>query len=138
VRNNKPIQIFEHKTLNIGDQGFTRSRWEALGWYNEKHGESFFSLTPNGVKFNQHVGVIQVANITIEVLPKISQVVEKGDIQKWQKVLIDMLRECRWMHVYAHEKASLRFKQNSILEAYLELFILECEELIRQGLVKKI
>jgi len=133
----KPIQVFEHKQLLIGDHGFTRHHWEALGWYNEKHGGGFFALTPKGVKFNQFVGVIQVGNITIEILPKISQVVEKGDKAKWQKVLIDMLRECRWMQVYAQDKASLRFKLNSILEAYLELFVQECEEIVRVGLVKK-
>ncbi|HPN71127.1 MAG TPA: restriction endonuclease [Saprospiraceae bacterium] len=89
------------------------------------------------MKFNQFVGVIQVGNICIEILPKISQIVNQGDKEKWQKVLIDMLRECRWMQVYAHEKASLRFKPNSILEAYLELFLYECEQLLRHGLVKR-
>ena len=46
MRNNKPIQVFEHKQLLIGEHGFTKSHWEALGWYNEKHGGCFFSLTP--------------------------------------------------------------------------------------------
>ncbi len=137
MKNNKPIQVFEYKQLLIGEHGFTKSHWESLGWYNEKHGGDFFSLTPKGVRFNQYVGVIQVGNLTIEILPKISQVVEKGDKDKWQSVLIDMLRECSWMQIYTHDKAALRFKYNSILEAYLELFIQECEELIRQGLVKK-
>jgi 5-methylcytosine-specific restriction enzyme subunit McrC len=137
MRNNNPIQIFEHKQLFIGDHGFTRNHWDALGWYNEKHGGHFFTLTPKGVKFNQYVGVIQVGNITIEILPKISQVVEKGDKAKWQKVLIDMLRECRWMQIHSHEKASLQFKPTSILEAYLELFIQECNGILRSGLIKK-
>jgi 5-methylcytosine-specific restriction enzyme subunit McrC len=137
MRINKPIQVFEHKTLSVGTKGFEKPHWEALGWYNEKHGGSFFTLTPNGVKFNQYVGVIQVGNITIEVLPKIGQATDEKEKAKWQKVLIDMLRECRWMNVYAHEKASLRFKPNSILEAYLELFVLECEKILRQGLIKK-
>ena len=35
---------------------------------------------------------------------------EKG---KWQKVLIDMLRECKWMKIYSNDKASLRFKPNT-------------------------
>lgn len=134
---NKPIQVFEHKTLNIGANGFKKNHWQALGWYNEKHGSRFFTLTPSGVKFNQYVGVIQVGNITIEVLPKIGQAADEKEKAKWQKVLIDMLRECRWMNVFAHEKASLRFKPNSILEAYIELFINECEKIIRQGLIKK-
>lgn len=137
MSNCKPIQVFEHQQLKIGDQGFLKSHWEALGWYNELHENKFYVLTPKGVKFNQFVGVIQVGNITIEILPKISQTTEKEDKAKWQKVLIDMLRACRWMTVHAQDKASLRFKPNSILEAYLELFIKECEDLIRQGLVKR-
>jgi len=139
VIQNKPIQVFEYEHLLYKEHGsgFTKSHWEALGWYNEKHGGSFFSLTPKGVKFNQYVGVIQVDNLTIEILPKISRIVGKDEKSKWQKVLIDMLRECRWMQVYAHDNAALRYKPNSILEAYLELFLQECEELIRQGLVKK-
>ena len=137
MRNNTPIQVFEHEHLLYKEHGFTKSHWETLGWYNEQHGGVFFSLTPKGVKFNQFVGVIQVGDLTIEILPKISKVVEKNDKEKWQKVLIDMLRECRWMRIYSQDKAALRFKPNSILEAYLELFVQECEELIRQGLVKK-
>jgi 5-methylcytosine-specific restriction enzyme subunit McrC len=134
---NKTIQVFEHGQLLINDHGFARHHWEALGWYNGNHGGSFYTLTPKGVKFNQYVGVIQVGNITIEILPKISNTVEKGDKAKWQRVLIDMLRECRWMQVHAQDKASLRFKPNSILEVYLELFVHECEEIVRAGLLKK-
>jgi 5-methylcytosine-specific restriction enzyme subunit McrC len=137
MKMNKPIQVFEHKQLLMDDRVFTRSHWEAMDRYNDAHGGCFFTLTSKGVKFNQYVGVIQVGNITIEILPKISQTVEKGDKAKWQQVLIDMLRECRWMQVHAHEKASLRFKPNSILEAYLELFVQECEEIVRMGLIKK-
>jgi len=137
MRNNPPIQIFEYGFLKIGEQGFDRPHWMALDKYNETHGGGFFSLHHNGVKFNQYVGVIQVGNITVEILPKIGKTAPKGEEAKWQKVLIDMLRECSWMQVYAHEKASLRFKYNSILEAYLELYIIECEKLLRLGLIKK-
>lgn len=137
MRINKPIQVFEYKTLTINSNGFKENHWKALGWYNEKHGGNFFTLTPNGVRFNQYVGVIQVGDLTIEVLPKIGKEAEEKDKAKWQKVLIDMLRECRWMNVYTHEKANLNFKPNSILEVYLELFINECEKILRTGLIKK-
>jgi 5-methylcytosine-specific restriction enzyme subunit McrC len=137
MRNSNTIQVFEHKQLLIGQSGFQKHHWEAMGRYIDRFGDKFFSLTLKGIKFNQYVGVIQVDGLTIEILPKISQVVEKDDKTKWQKVLIDMLRECRWMKISAHDKANLCFKSNSILDAYLELFILECEELLRQGLVKK-
>jgi 5-methylcytosine-specific restriction enzyme subunit McrC len=132
-----PLQVFEHTNLPIGYQGFEKRHWSALGNYNEQHGGCYFSLTPKGVRFNQYVGVIQVDNLTIEILPKIGKNEADENKSQWQEILIDMLKECSWMQVYANEKAALRFKPNSILEAYLELFILECEIIMREGLVKK-
>lgn len=137
MKHSKPIQIFEHQYLQIDEKQFLRRHWEKLGWYNETHGGGFFSLTPKGVKFNQYVGVIQVEDLTIEILPKIGKTAEENNKAVWQGVLIDMLRACNWMQVHAHEKAALQFKPNSILEAYLELFIRECEQIHRMGLIKK-
>ncbi|MCR9155227.1 MAG: McrC family protein [Bacteroidetes bacterium] len=138
IHQSKPIQVFEHELLRINEEiGFTQRHWKSLGWYNEKHGGDFFTLTPNGVKFKEYVGVLQVDNLTIEVLPKISRQAPKGEEAKWQKVLIDMLRECEWMRVHSHDKASLRFKPHSILEAYLEIFLNECELIHRAGLLKQ-
>ena len=110
MRNNKTIQVFEHQQRLIDGREFQYHHWEALGLYNSTHKGEFFTLLPKGVKFNQFVGVIQVGNLTIEVLPKIGRTAVDEDKSLWQKVLIDMLRECHWMQVYAHEKASLRFK----------------------------
>ncbi|MBK7302650.1 MAG: restriction endonuclease [Saprospiraceae bacterium] len=138
MRINKPIQVFEYDFLPIGPRGFENSHWEALGKYNDQHGGNFFRLTYNGVRFQQYVGVIQVGNLTIEILPKIGKEADSsGNKDEWQQVLIDMLRECNWMKIHAHDKASLQYKYNNILEAYLELFISECEALFRHGLIKK-
>lgn len=138
MRINRPIQVFEYDFLGIGRQGFETEHWEALGKYNEEHGGNFFRLTHNGVKFQNYVGVVQVGNITIEILPKIGKEADPtGNKDEWQRVLIDMLRECNWMKVFVHQKASLQLKYNSILEAYLELFIKECESLLHKGLIKK-
>lgn len=138
MRINEPIQVFEYDFLGIDCQGFKKEHWEALGKYNDEYGGDFFRLTYNGVKFQQYVGVIQVGNITIEILPKIGKESDpNGNKDEWQKVLIDMLQECNWMKVHAHQKASLQYKFNSILEAYLALFINECESLLHSGLIKK-
>ncbi|KAA2240368.1 restriction endonuclease [Chitinophaga agrisoli] len=134
---NQCIQVFEHQQLNINEQGFTRSHWEKLGWYNHKYGGRFFTLTPKGVKFSHYVGVIQVGNISIEILPKVGREGDETNKEIWQRVLIDMLQECNWMRVHSNENAALKLKSNSILEAYLEIFIQECEVLLREGLVKK-
>jgi 5-methylcytosine-specific restriction enzyme subunit McrC len=106
-----------------------------LAVYNEKHGGQFFDLLHNGVKFKEYVGVIQVRNLTIEILPKIDR--NEFDENAWQGILLDMLRECHWMRVHSHEKASLQYKHNSILDAYLEIYLNACERLLHEGLVKK-
>jgi 5-methylcytosine-specific restriction enzyme subunit McrC len=133
--NPKPIQVFEHDRLMIGEQGFTESQWDALGFYNQKCDSRFLTLLPKGVKFSEYVGVIQIGRQTIEILPKIDR--QETDKIKWQQVLINMLHACHWMEQFALQTAPLRIKHNSILEAYLELFISQCERLLRIGLIKK-
>lgn len=129
------IQVFEYERLPVDENIFTRRHWENLGLYNDKRDCKFFELLPNAVRFKQFVGVIQVGNLTIEVLPKVDRM--SSDKGVWQSVLLDMLRECRWMQVHAHQEASLRLKHNSILDAYLEIYLNCCERLLREGLVKK-
>lgn len=128
------IQRFEHTKLLFGE-GFNKHHWEALDKYNQNHGGRFFDLLHNGIKFKEYVGVIQVDNITIEILPKVDK--SSLDEKNWQAILLDMLRECRWMRVHAHEKASLQLKHNSILDAYLQIYLNACERLLHEGLVKK-
>lgn len=137
MRPGQPIQVFEHQLLPIAKEGFRREHWEKLGRYCDRHGHSWCTLLPDGVKFHQYVGVIQLGNISIEILPKVERTVAETEKAKWQQVLIDMLRECHWMQVFSHDSASLKLKTNSILDAYIEVFIRECESIVREGLVRK-
>jgi 5-methylcytosine-specific restriction enzyme subunit McrC len=133
-----PIQVFEYATLVVQeDSCFQRRHWQLLGWYNETHGGRYFDLSPNGVRFKQFVGVIQAGDLVIEVLPKVGKQVAEDQKASWRNVLLEMLAECHWMQVHANQKAFLRHRPNSILEAYLELFVQECEQLLRAGLIKK-
>lgn len=134
---NKPIQRYEYGLLKIGDEGFTRSHWEAMGLYEQQHGKGFFTIYPDSIKFAQYVGVIQVNEITIEILPKVDRGNQKHQKSKWQQFLLDMLQECNWMQTWSHQKAFLQFKYNNILEAYLSIFLSKCRQLLRMGLVKK-
>ena len=101
------IQRFEHTKLLIESGVFEKKQWEALASYNQRNGNRFFTTLHNGILFNQYVGVLQVDNLTIEVLPKVDQ--SELTLGQWQTVLLEMLRECHWMQVYAHQEASLRY-----------------------------
>jgi 5-methylcytosine-specific restriction enzyme subunit McrC len=131
----KTIKVFEHEYLGIGDQDFYLPHWKALARFNARNGNKYFILYPEGIKFNQYVGAIQAGNITIEVLPKS----DKGetDKNKWHRVLVKMLSECKFMRVEHPELAHLQLQNNSILEAYFQYFLNEIQKLFHAGLIKR-
>ena len=129
------IQVFEHEKLKVDKKGFQASDLKALQAFHGDNGVPYYSLIHNGVKFSQFVGVLQLGNLTIQVLPKIDRV--EASPENWNGILIDMLRQCGLLKADAPTSSDLRLKSNSILELYFELFVLECEKLVHQGLAKK-
>lgn len=131
------IAVFEHDFLPIDEsKGFTRRHWELLGKYNDSNNHCYFSLSPNGIKFLQYVGAIQAGDLTIEILPKIGRQSDE-DKKKWQVVLLDMLKSCHWVKIHHYGNANLQLKSQHVLDAYIELFIQECEVIVREGMIKK-
>jgi 5-methylcytosine-specific restriction enzyme subunit McrC len=68
------IQVFEHQTLHYGrmynDVGFTVNHFNALAKLNELHENKYFTVVHKGIKFAQYVGVVQIEDLCIEILPK--------------------------------------------------------------------
>jgi len=132
------ITIFEHDILRC-DKGETRISVELLKSLQSYTGEGspYFELCHNGVKFNEHVGVIQIGKTLIEVLPKADKnPVTNEDEEKWRNILIDMLRAVGSFDIKSSSQSHLKIKPNSILDLYFEMFIKEVEYLIHNGLVK--
>jgi 5-methylcytosine-specific restriction enzyme subunit McrC len=134
--NSITISVFEHEKLTLKSKpNFTVKLFEQLGKYYGINGTPYFSLIHKGVKFNQYVGVIQVGDTTIEVLPKTDR--STLDKNTWRDVLIQMLRITSGIEAASTSKSDLRLQRNSIFDLYIELFIKECERLTHQGLAKK-
>jgi 5-methylcytosine-specific restriction enzyme subunit McrC len=134
--NKNRITVFEHDTLKLGKSGnrLSEEQLKALqGFYGDK-GVSYYKLIHNGIQFNEYVGVIQVGNLIIEVLPKADRYKQKSE---WQKILIGMLKAVHAFNVKAPSSSSLNIKTNFVLDLYFELFIKEVEYLFKKGLVKK-
>jgi 5-methylcytosine-specific restriction enzyme subunit McrC len=132
------IQVYEHERLRISDdRGLTEGHLDLLIKYNEQHGGKFFSVIHQGIKFSQYVGIIQVKDITIEILPKADKAVSDNEKGMWRTILIDMLIECRVLNIESWGYANLDVQKKSILDIYLELYLNEVERLIREGLIKK-
>ena len=140
MTNNKfHITVFEHEKLLVGkgDKSISDEQFEALQKYHG-NGVPFFNLIYNGVKFNKHVGVIQVGKTLIEVLPKADKNPQSEAIEnKWRDILIDMLRAVGGFDVKQTSSSNLKLKPNTILDLYFELFINEVEYLLHTGLVKQ-
>jgi len=131
----EPIQVFEHDVLRVGEQGLTARHFDALVKFNQRHGDRFFTVRYQSLRFGSYVGVLQVGKLTIEVLPKADRSV--GDKTLWRDALIEMLRCCGHLRARLPTWADLHLQRTPLLNLYLEAFLFEVDSLIRQGLVKR-
>lgn len=134
MQTNHYIQVFEHQVLKVDGKQLTQQHLDALAYFDEQHQHQYFTLVHKGVRFRQYVGVLQVGQLTIEILPKTDQ--HSTNHQQWQKVLLELLHACRFVKIDAISKAPLQLKTSPLLWLYLELFVQEVELLITRGLQK--
>ena len=138
----KHITVFEHQVLRL-DQEFdgvrlNEHRLKTLQSYYGEKGVPYYSLIHKGIRFTEYVGVIQVGDLIIEVLPKADNTLSAVNEKKqWRDILIDMIYSVSAFDIHAPSSSSLKLKSNSILDLYFELFIREVEYLLHNGLVKQ-
>lgn len=133
------FRVYEHRALRTdkpddAGQKITLQQLKLLQAYHGEKGTPFFTLINSGVKFCEYVGVLQVGNLTIEVLPKTDALDDKDT---WQRFLVSMLRTTGMLDIEQTGFASLKLKGNSILDLYFLLFLKEVKYLLQTGLVKK-
>jgi 5-methylcytosine-specific restriction enzyme subunit McrC len=137
---NPPITVFEHEVIRFdkGEKRITEDQFLALQKYYGDKGVPYFKLVCNGVQFNEYVGVIQIGNTLIEVLPKADNLADSVSVEKkWRNILIGMLRTVGSFDIKATSYSNLKIRPNTILDLYFELFISEVEYLVHNGLLKQ-
>jgi 5-methylcytosine-specific restriction enzyme subunit McrC len=143
MASSKLIRVFEHQAIKLHQviEGvtFDETSLKALQGYYGSEGVPYYSLTNNGIKFNEFVGVIQVGNTVIEVLPKADKTTDSDiDTKKyWQELLVKILSVVGLFDIQSTSDSSLKLKSNSILDLYFALFIKEVEYLLHSGLAKQ-
>lgn len=133
------IVVYEHQQLRHDRDGkFSIEHHQALEkYYQDGKHCPYFTLIRNGVQFNEHVGVLHVGNLLIEVLPKADKASGLDAEKKWRTLLIDMLRSVGSFQISATSNSTLKTKPNSILDLYIEMYIHELETILHRGLIKK-
>ena len=132
-----PIIKYEHEFLHIKNEGLKTTHYEALIWLNNLHGNKYFTIEPKGIRFKQYVGVIQLDGITIEILPKADRNNDAQTKDKWQNVLVEMLKACRKIKINPYENAQLKQGKLNLLELYFDQYLTEVQLLLRNGLAKQ-
>jgi 5-methylcytosine-specific restriction enzyme subunit McrC len=132
------ITVYEYDCLYRGheERKLRPHILEALQVFYSSSEREYYKLIHNGIKFNSYVGVLQVGDTVIEVLPKADRGADGTEIE-WRKLLIAMLRFTSDVAPDAPSSADLTLQPNSILEHYFEMYLRELEYLIRMGLVKR-
>jgi 5-methylcytosine-specific restriction enzyme subunit McrC len=130
--NRQYITVFEHQTIRlnqkIGEVTFDEHKLNALQSYYGNTGVPYYTLIHNGVCFNEYVGVIQIGETVIEVLPKADLAYDTpSDKKLWRNKLIEMLYAVGIFDIQAPSSSSLKLKSNCILDLYFELFITQVQ-----------
>lgn len=129
----KTIRVFEYEKLKIGDKGFTTSHYYSLLAFSEQHGFKYFNIGRESITFKSFVGIIQVGNVILEILPK----VDKMGKEECYKILLTMLSRSGMLNIHNSEKAAQNLKRHTLIELFFLQFIKEAELLVYQGLKKK-
>ena len=110
--------VFEHQAVwtDRGDNKLTPKELKALQNFYKEKDFPYYTLIYNGVRFCEYVGVIQVGNLKIEVLPK----ADNNGEDHWRNLLINMLKAVGLFKVNAPTNSNLGLKSNSILDLYFE------------------
>lgn len=139
MRKPKSIQVFEYEHLYIGakyeEVTFEENHFDALVKLNELHGNKYFTVGYKKITFKHYVGVLQVDDLCIEVLPKADR--SSTETNLWRDVLIDMLKATRKLKVNQVEHANVTKQSKHLLDIYFEWYLNEVQKLIHQGLIKK-
>ena len=137
------ITLFEHERITLGQRlrGPTNQYFEPSDFARLQQfygsGSPAFRLLHRGIQARSLVGVIQVGDLVLEILPKADRADAAGDTHAWRGQLIAMLRVVHGLRLRAPTESRLALRPGALLHLYFELLVTEVERLLRRGLVRQ-
>lgn len=134
----KVIKVFEYSQLTVDGIDFTQAHFDQLVRYNELHYNKYFSVGHKRLYFKNYVGVFQVGNLVIEILPKADKKVKPTDElkNKWHNALIYMLHICGHIKIDSISRANLKLQSITLIDLFYKLFLDEVKTIVHQGLIR--
>ncbi len=118
----------------IDGKEFLPSHLKNLQEYYGDTGVPYYFLIHNGVRFTSYVGVFQIGNTIIEVLPFLKGSIQSKDF--WRSTLSYMLSKSGLFEFKNQFSSSQSRKNKSVLHQYFEIFLNELDILVHRGLIK--
>ena len=140
--NQKIITLFEYDQCpyeELLDWGSDKVL-EGIEALNKSSGKQLIALSHNYLSGTQFVGMVQVGNVVIEVLPKIDYAIE-GEVEDGQNKsaasnLLIMLAYANDIEFDSQTLSSLKSMTGNWYELLIRFFAMELHQQIRQGLFR--
>lgn len=129
--------VFEYDQLRLDGKTFREDHLALLDRWNCSRNPRPIDISRNSIKFAEFVGVIQIGDLIIEILPKIGRFEpEPTSRAKWRNALWDMLQAVGVVRSTTAGDASLRTSTRSLLDTLFDEFLARTDEIVVNGLAK--
>lgn len=123
MRLEKRLTVFEHYRLRVDGVNFCHEHLALLDRWCSTQNREVIQVGRNNVKFTEYVGVLQVRDLVIEILPKIGRFEAEATARdKWRNALLDMLAVAGIVRSHSAGDASLRTTQHHLFHGIYRAF----------------
>jgi len=127
-------QIREYEWIGKGENiSLADSQLALLDRLTESLPGNVIEWQRNRFRFRGYCGVIQLGDLTLEILPKIHGT--ESDPGKARTLLIRMLAAVQKLSLYSMDTANLSFQQHVLLDVFILSFVEKLQNLLRQGMI---
>jgi 5-methylcytosine-specific restriction enzyme subunit McrC len=135
--NKNLIRLFEHESISCNDNKLKPHPrlFDLINKLNEREGK-LLSLNWNELCATENVGLIQVKNLSIEILPKIYKE-ESNKIEQAQKNLLYLLYYCYDIPIAESEIALMQTRKSNWFEILTYIYSKKLQDLFKKGANKQ-
>lgn len=129
------ITVFEHGFLPYEDYNFTNETIDLFEKVNSKSNKKIFTFYLNGLKASEQVGLVQIKDKSIEILPKIfkKNLNDLDKIEQSRENLLYLLQLCFDLPAYENELSSMQKQKSNWFEILTFIFANNLERLLERG-----